>query len=220
MHHANRALRRVGVRSRFHRGLNPIRDMSVVEHRLNLFHLADEVCGYEIPGEFLEMGTFVGETALVIAKVLHGHGRGGFHVYDSFEYAFGAAPNPRETLEANFRSASLPLPSVHAGRFEVTVPRDLPSRIAFAHIDCGTGGDAQAHRAVVLSLLGHLYPRMASGGVMAFMDYRGTDATTSFDANHGATVAVDEFFEGKHETVCGLYSGEGAMGFVRIARRA
>lgn len=219
MHHANRALRKIGARSRFHRGLDPIHDMSVVEHRLNLFHLADEVCGYEVPGEFVELGTFEGETALVIAKVLHGHGREGFHVYDSFEYASGAGQNPRELLETNFRASSLPLPTVHAGRFEATVPRDLPGIIAFVHIDCGTGGDPRLHRDMVLYLLSHLYPRMASGGIMVFMDYRPDDATVSFDANHGATTAVDAFFQGKRETVCGLYSGEGAMGFVRIARR-
>ena len=54
----------------------------------------------------------------------------------------------------DFRKYDLPLPVIHKGWFENTLPTELPAQIAFAHLD----GDFYSSIAVSLR---YVYPKMS-----------------------------------------------------------
>ncbi len=191
--------------------------MTSVEHRMNLFHLIEQVCAYRVPGDVVEFGTFVGETALVMAKVLQHYADKALQLYDSFEMGFGSSEDPRERLVRNFHWSGVNLPTIHDGKFEDTIPSELPEQVAFCHIDCGYGGDAIAHRDVVHTLLEQVYPRVSPGGIILLMDYADPAEEDTWNGNMGVKLACDRFFVDKPEKVGILVAGDGARGYVRKA---
>jgi len=212
----NRLLRVMGVRARLVEPVNPWRDMTTQDQRINIYHLVSHVLRAGVSGAFVELGCFVGETAAMIQKINQDEGRPPrpMHLYDSFEVPFYLKRPVRVVLEENFSSRGLPLPHIHAGRFDQTLPDALPDAIAFAHIDCGFGGDADAHAAVVRHCLEQVYPRLSSGAALLLMDYAMPEVFPCFDANPGVRRAADLFFADKPEAVRFLYSGEAALGVV------
>jgi O-methyltransferase len=197
--------------------------MTSVEQRMNVYHLVSQVLAYGVEGDLIEVGSFTGQTATLIGKVLANESPGStkkVHVYDSFAGGWGD-PDPRATLELNFRRTGVTLPEIHAGRFDATMPAQLPAKIAFAHIDVGTGAvgeKAIEQRDVLCFVFEHVYPRLAKGAVCSLVDYWDpTVHSTEIHENFGVTLACEKFLADKPERVSVLYSGYVTQGYFRKA---
>lgn len=195
--------------------------MSSVEERMNLYHLVSQVLTYGVEGDLIEVGTFTGQTATLIARVVAAEGGGQkVHVYDSFGAAWDE-PNPRQTLEHNFQMVSVPRPEIHQGLFEETLPAQLPQKIAFAHLDIGFGGReerAEVHAAQLVHVLGHVYARMPRGAIGSLSDYWDPELhSNEIHEDWGVTRACQRFFADKPERVHVLYAGSFTQGYFRKA---
>lgn len=83
-------------------------------------------------------------------------------------------------------------------------------------INCGFGGDAQAHRAVVRRCLEAVYPRLRAGAVCVLMDYHDkSSGDPGQDVNPGVKLACDDFLAGKPERVTALYGNQFSHSFFR-----
>ena len=216
---ANRWLRRLKIPWTIRSALDPKAEMTTVEQRLNLWHLAQQPLAYDVPGDYVELGCFDGKTAVIFGRALEESGSGRqLHLYDHFQIGFHLhGRDIKDELRENFRQAGCPPPVLHPGDFRATVPAELPERIAFAHVDCGFGGEVDQHRAMVLHLLDHLYPRMPRGAIGVLMDYHDAALGEGVSHNPGATLAAREFFVGRPEKMIGIWAGEYAHGFFRKA---
>ena len=213
----NCVLRTLRIRAELRRLPNPSLEMTTVEQRINMYHLASQVLFCGVPGDFVELGCFTGQTAALFQKVIeHYDPMRILHVYDSFEYMARRIGNVEDVLIGNFRSAGVKLPKIHKGLFKDTIPRDLPVAIAFAHIDCGYGGDQELQKQRVLHCLKHVYARMSPGAICLLMDYHDPSLTIGgFDCNPGVKRACDEFFQDKPESVCVLYGNDYSHAYFR-----
>lgn len=193
------------------------KNMTNVEQRLNLWHLASQPLAYGVPGDFVELGCFDGKTAVIFARLIeHFDSDRRLHLYDHFRISFNLTGRDIEQeLIHNFRTANCPEPVIHAGDFMVTVPKELPDKIAFVHIDCGFGGDVEMHKLVLLHLFQHVYPRMPSGAIAVLMDYYDPSVNTGANFNPGATLAANEFLADKPEKVSALWANECTHGYFR-----
>ena len=137
--------------------------MTSVEQRMNIYHLVSQVLAYGVPGDLIEVGTFTGQTATLIARVVAEEGQGQkVHVYDSFGAAWNDPDPPARPRAQLPGPPGVPLPEIHQGLFEATLPSQLPEKIAFANLDVGFGGGeerAEVHAALLVQVLGHVYAR-------------------------------------------------------------
>lgn len=216
----NKAMRKLGVAYR----AGPYSgQMTSIEQRMNIFHLAMQVLVYQVPGEVVELGCYSGQTAVLLQKVLQRFAPDRhLHVYDSFEglpdksdkdgataFSKGWLSTTEGKLRHNFQLYGLPLPIIHRGWFEDTLPTQLPDRIAFAHLD----GDFYSS---ILVSLEHVYPRLSRNAVCVVDDYCDLAVDPrGWNALPGVKKACDEFFRDKPEKVSSLYSGPCAHGFFR-----
>lgn len=212
---ANRMLEATGVKARV-RAPGSTGQQTSVEMRSNIYHLLSQVLAYQVPGEIIEVGTYTGETAVLMQNVIDGEDPSRrLHVYDSFESSWGSAV-PLEDLKQNFRKYSGKLPRIHQGRFEKVMPQELPDRIALVHLDCGFGGPPAEHEAVLRFVLTHIYPRLSPGAICSIVDYWDADLQVGVPpANPGVKPALDGFLVEKPERVSALYAGEYAHGYFR-----
>jgi O-methyltransferase len=98
------------------------------EQRINLFMLADQSIAFGVPGEFVELGCYEGQTARVIASVLQHHAaEQKLHLFDDFRSDFTGQGGVRRRLLHNFQRHDLPEPVIHEGRFERHCPRNFRS---------------------------------------------------------------------------------------------
>jgi O-methyltransferase len=110
------------------------------------------------------------------------------------------------------------MPIIHAGDLMELVPAKLPDRIAFAHIDLGTGGDPENHRKLMDHALREVYPRMSKDGVIVLMDHYVPGRTMlGHDSNPGVRKAVDAFLEDKPERPTLMFAGACSHAFIRKA---
>lgn len=225
----NTLLAKLGLRARLQPA--PYRwGMANVEARMNVFHLVSQTCAYEVPGDLVEIGCNAGESSVVIQKVLCDLGVDDkmLNVYDSFAgtpapegsdaddaiYRQGAMATTLEKFNDNFRQAGvMPLPRVHVGWFEDTIPALLPARISFAMIDA----DLYASTRHVLP---HVYARMSPGAIGMFGVYYDPGVYARADVpgsytSPGVKRATDEFFADKPEKVSVLYANEYSNGYFR-----
>lgn len=199
--------------------------MSSREFRLHLFHMASEAV-HGVAGDFVEVGCNAGYSSVILQKVLvEARSSRKFHVYDSFEglpqvhendqaaYESGEMSTSREQFDRNFQEIGLPLPIVHKGWFQDTLPGTLPENIAFALID----GDLYES---TLTALENVYPRLVKGAVVLFNIYY--DPSVYEPENRwckyrspGVKRATDEFFADKPEKVSVLWSGHYTSGYFR-----
>jgi O-methyltransferase len=108
------------------------------------------------------------------------------------------------------------MPVIHAGDVFQTIPAELPERIAFAHIDLGSGSDVFEHTRLIVHGLSAIYKRMVPNGVMVFMDYHIPNVTVNGnDSNPGVRLACDGFFENKPEKIKLLYGGPCSHAYIR-----
>lgn len=212
----NGILQRFGVKSRLVSPVDPWKEMTSIEQRMNLYHLLSQVLRHHVPGDVAEFGSFTGETVALMQKInlSEADPPRRLHVFDSFEAQFAVDRPIQEVLEENFRSRDLPLPQIHRGRFDATIPGELPDTIAFAHIDCGDGGDPVLHAELVTFCLEQIWPRVPRGGVILLMDYVRPSAWKSWEGNSGVAVAADAFVADKREEVTLLYAGEMSQGVI------
>jgi O-methyltransferase len=192
-------------------------DMVSVEQAANFDLLISQLLQARVPGEFVEMGCYVGRTASIFATLLQRHDASRkLHVFDRFDIELGASEGIRAQFEANLRATGAPMPVINQGDLFETVPGALPERIAFAHIDLGVGSDTALHERLVSHALQHAYPRMSPGGIIVVMDYHIPGITVhGYDANPGARPATDRFLQGKPEKAHLLYGGACSHAYIR-----
>lgn len=213
----NRVLRRLHISWTVSRSMNPASDMTNVEQRLNLWHLVSQPFAYGVQGDVVELGCFDGKTAVIFARVIeHIAPDRHLHLYDHFRIGFNLIGRDiQQEVFSNFQTAGCKIPIIHNGDFMETVPSELPEHIAFAHIDCGFGGDIEMHKATVLHLLQHIYPRMPQGAIGVLMDYYDPAVSAGLNFNPGVTLAAHEFFSDKPEQVNALWANEYSHGYFR-----
>ena len=123
-------------------------------------------------GKFIEVGVHQGQTARMLAEVLTTNKYRKLHMYDSLKGLHGAVNEDKGCptfVEGHLDLKGVPpvdLPGiVHAGLVEITIPKELPSLIAFAHIDldlyCPTS-----------HVLPHVWYNLSHNGVMVIDDYK------------------------------------------------
>jgi O-methyltransferase len=211
----NQIFNRVGVKIRVSPLLDSSSDMVSDFQRMNFYHLLNRVIQNRIEGDLVELGCFEGQTALVFQEIIQkNRWNGNVYLFDNFKHDFGLKTDVREKLIANFQKENYPLPNIIAGDFNETVPSQLPSKIAFLHIDCGFGGDPHEHKKVILHCLNYTYSRMPAGAIGVMMDYH-VEGTTigGLNCNKGVTMACNEFFADKPEKVYTLYGGQYSHGY-------
>ena len=211
----NAALARLGFSARL-RAPGSTGYMSSIEMRMNLYHLVSQVLAYGVRGDLVEFGTFAGESTVLLATVLQGEGDSRpLHVYDTFRPGW-LESDPRSLMEQRFRDRHLPLPQVHAGYFEQTLPEQLPEEIAFVNIDCGFGGDAMEHASTIEHILTHVYPRLSRGAICVLVDYvlPGIDPLAA-TVNPGVAIGSQRFMANKPEAVSVMHAGEYGQAYFR-----
>jgi len=123
-------------------------DMVSLEQIGNFELLITELIEYKVPGTFVEFGCYTGSTTVLFASLLAAQDpQRELHVYDIFDIELGSVKGIRATFEENMRNCGAPMPVIHEGDILQTVPEQLPERIAFAHLDLGTGGGSNCTRA-------------------------------------------------------------------------
>lgn len=152
----------------------------------------------ELPGDFVEMGCYKGDTSLLLAEVLRGSGsHKRLWIYDSFEGLPEKSKEDRSVLGENFRAgelfvskrevkerflrAGLPVPVIKKGWFSELTGEDLPEKIAFSFLDGDFYESIRDSFRLVL-------PRMVPGGILVVHDYTNP-------ALPGVKRAVDEALE-------------------------
>lgn len=216
----------VGIAKKF--GLNiPIAQpkyagmLSTLEKRMNMSMLIDQVLAYNIEGDVVEVGCNDGKSACLFQTYLqHYDLKKSLHVYDSFvglptpsykdefHYSTGDMAASVEQLVENFHSLGLNVPNIYPGWFKDTLPKMLPDKICFAHLD----GDF--YESILESLI-YVYPRLTMGAVCLIDDYADPVIHKSSNKLPGVKKACDKFFENKKESVSILYAGYYSHGYFR-----
>jgi O-methyltransferase len=196
--------------------------MTNIEQRINMYHLVSQVLIYNVEGEFVELGCNSGQSSVLITKTIQLHNSDKkLSVYDSFEglpslspvdgaaYSEGQLKTTEDVLHYNFKRYNLPLPAIHKGWFNDTLPNGLPDKICFAYLD----GDL--YESILVSLE-HVYPKLTKGAICLIDDYN-DPSVNPLGWNHlpGVKKACDEYLADKPEKVTPLYAGEYDHGFFR-----
>ena len=153
----------------------------------------------KVPGDFVEMGCYEGDTSLLLAELLvENHVEKSVKklwIYDSFEglpeksvfdesmtgenFKRGALAVTKRAVKERFLHANLPVPVIKKAWFSGLTPDDLPERIAFVFLD----GDFYESIRDSLRLV---TPRMSDEGILVVHDYTNP-------ALPGVKRAVDEW---------------------------
>lgn len=203
----NKLSLKLGLRYNLLRVPDGINSMHTVEQRMNFMLLAQQVIHGGVEGEWIEAGCYDGQSAMVFQKVFQNYYPGrAVRLYDNFQRTYGKDGGIQDALLRNFAAHQLNPPTVIKGNFSDTMPGQLPEQIAFAHIDCGYGGDPAEHAALITFLLENIYPRLTPGAVLTLMDYHDPEHTVEGNAvNPGVKPATDAFFSDKPEEISTLY---------------
>ena len=151
-----------------------------------------------LPGDFVEMGCYKGDTSLLLAEVVQNDT--GFYqkklwIYDSFEglpekrtedesalgtdFKGGELFVTKREVKERFLRAGLPVPVIKKKWFAELTSEDLPDRIAFAFLD---GDFYESIRDSLLKIDG----KLSEGAVVMVHDYNNP-------ALPGVKKAVDEW---------------------------
>lgn len=160
-----------------------------------------------IPGDLLELGTYQGRTATLIAAMARRLGRTAYvlDTSEGFDQRDIAGPDLGARV-GTFSDTSLEAVRALVGEDSVRfvkgyfpdTAKDLPADGAYClvHIDCDL-------YAPITSALEYFYPRMAPGGFIIIHDYTSPSWA-------GAERAVDEFFATRPESVIPMPDGAGS----------
>lgn len=214
---AARLLNKLRFRARILPDPDPTRQMITPEQRINLWHLAEQVLAYGVPGDFVDVGCFDGRTSAILAALLaQNSSRRTLHLFDSFEHKLGLDTDIKQSLLAHFSKLQFPLPMLHEGRFEATLPRELPDSIAFAQIDCGVGAPSDYHSALLHRCLELVWARLSPGAVCVVQDYHDpASASVAHDYYPFIKGLVDDFLAPHGVQATALFSGLYSHGYFR-----
>lgn len=163
-----------------------------------------------VPGDFVEMGCYRGDTSMLLAELLQENERRRdeqqgddkenvkkLWLYDSFEglpekervdesatgvnFERGALVASKRELKQRFLRSGMKVPKIVKGWFGELTDKDLPAEIALAFLD----GDFYQS---TIDGLKAIWPRLAVGGKMLIHDYVN-------EALPGVAKAVEEFFQ-------------------------
>lgn len=196
--------------------------MTSIDRLVNLYHLLSQVLVFGVPGDVVELGCHRGRTSVLLRMVIdHYAPERRLLVYDSFQGMPAPGPHDKylhegqyavtpESVAESFRRWDVAPPEIVAGWFADTLPDRLPERIAFAYLDSDFEDS-------VRTSLEHVYPRVASKGIICIDDY--SDPNENHRAwKHlpGVKRACDAFFADKPEDLSVL-TGKSrlAMAYVR-----
>ena len=197
-------------------------DWSNVEQAVNIYHLLTQAILLKIPGDIVELGCYDGTTSILMQKTLDQlDSKKIIHVYDSFEglpeksekdgdtvFYPGSCKTQKEDLIQNFKKHKTKLPIIHEGWFSDTLPKGLPKKISFAHLD----GDFYSS---ILESLIYVYPNLSKGAIVIIDDYCDPKIHDVNNILPGVKKACDEFFEDKKEKVGVLLAGGETHGYFR-----
>lgn len=162
-----------------------------------------------LPGDFVELGCYEGDTSLLLAELLRDANSGDANsgredakrlwIYDSFEglpaktdadfsvageaFQAGVLAVSKREVKLRFLRAGLPVPVITKGWFSDLTDNDLPPKIAFAFLD----GDLYESIRDSLKLVKN---KMVDGGIIIIHDYNNPELP-------GVTKAVDEWLKGR-----------------------
>ncbi|MBC3956871.1 Methyltransferase domain-containing protein [Pseudomonas asturiensis] len=144
-------------------------EMSIIWRTYILCHFAK--MARRLPGDFVEVGAYKGNTANVIADRVDLASTGKqYYLYDAFEHDEGdvhhAMPNhgPQLHNTVKERFAAYPFVQVIKGYVPDSFEQGFPEQIAFAHIDLNQApAEVEALKRIV--------PRMVPGSVLILDDY-------------------------------------------------
>ncbi len=161
----------------------------------------------QVPGDLLELGTYQGRTATLLAAMARRMGRTAYvlDTFEGFDQRDVVGPDVGARV-GTFSDTSLEGVRALVGDDSVRfvkgyfpdTAKDLPPDATYClvHIDCDL-------YAPITSALEYFYPRMAPGGFIIIHDY----ASPSWA---GAERAVDEFFATKPEAIIPMPDGAGS----------
>lgn len=161
-----------------------------------------------LPGDFVELGCYEGDTSLLLAEILRDANAQDANlgredakrlwIYDSFEglpaktdadfsvageaFQAGVLAVSKREVKLRFLRAGLPVPVITKGWFSDLTDNDLPPKIAFAFLD----GDLYESIRDSLKLVEN---KMVDGGIIIVHDYNNPELP-------GVTKAVDEWLKG------------------------
>ncbi len=193
-----------------------------IEQAVNIWHFLTQVILLNVPGDVVELGSCDGTGAMIMQKTLDQYGSDkALHVYDSFQ---GLPPKSikdghcplmgewfkidEKVLVNNFIDRTIKLPNIHKGWFKDTLPKELPDKIGFAHLD------SDLYSSIMESLV-YIYPRLSKGGIVVIDDYCDPSVHDVNNMCPGVKVACDEFFRDKKEKVFVLWAGCQSHGYFR-----
>lgn len=197
-------------------------EMSDVDRLVNIYWALSSVLVAGVPGDVAEVGCNAGKTSVFLQMLIQNFDRSRhLHLFDSFEGlpapgaedAYLQEGDCRATIEnvvAQFEKWGQPLPNIHKGWFEDTLPRHCPEQVSFAYLD----GDFYQS---ILTSLEYIYPRLPKNGIILIDDYGDKSKNPlAWDELPGVKLACDHFFSGKPETVSVLVgTGDLPLGLVR-----
>jgi O-methyltransferase len=214
---ANKVLDKLSASVSFGPRFDHREDMVSMEQVSNLTLLIEDLLDRNVPGDFVELGCYTGSTTVLFGQLLAANGTTRkLHAFDRFDIELSSVTDIEQRFTERFLKAGLPLPVIHAGDLLITAPAELPERIAFAHVDLGTGGSVDDHAHLVKHGLNALYPRLATGAVVVLMDYHAPGYTVGGnDSNPGMLLGCETFFQDKPERVHLLYGGPCSHAYFR-----
>ena len=155
-----------------------------------------------IPGDFVELGCYEGDTSILLAEILQKTDKR-LWIYDSFEglpektdedaseagrdFKKGVLAVSKRDVKLRFLRSGLPVPIIKKAWFNELTNEDLPSEIAFAFLD----GDLYQSIKDSLRLV---EGKIAKGGIIIVHDYNNPELP-------GVTKAVDEWLDGRELTI-------------------
>lgn len=120
----------------------------------------------------------------------------------------GVLKTQKENLILNFKKHKTKLPEIHVGWFAEVLPKTLPRKISFAHLD----GDFYSS---IIDSLTYVYPKLSKGAVVVIDDYCDPKKLNVNNILPGVKKACDDFLKDKKEKVSILVAGCESHGYFR-----
>ncbi|GAB2695094.1 TylF/MycF/NovP-related O-methyltransferase [Kitasatospora kifunensis] len=198
-------------------------NMTDIDRLSNLYWALLSVLRGGVPGAVVELGCNAGLTSVFFGMVIATEDPAReLHLFDSFEglpkpSAFDAylkEGDCRTSIDAvheSFAHWGVPLPDIHPGWFEDTLPSQLPSQVAFAYLD----GDF--YNSILVSLQ-HVWPQLATGGSILIDDYCDSERNPrAWDGLPGVKKACDDYF-GPLGVTGRVLVGSGDLAFIEYRK--
>jgi O-methyltransferase len=174
--------------------------MSDIDRLVNLYWAVGQTLHFGVEGDVVEIGCHAGGTSVFLQMLIDNFAPGRtLHLYDSFQgmpepgpkdayLVKGDRPSTIDQIHQTFAHFDLPVPEIHPGWFEDTLPGQLPPQIAAAYLD----GDF--YDSIMISLSA-VWPRLSPNGIIIVDDYADLErAPNAFAKLPGVKLACDEFF--------------------------